>query len=56
MPSVKLAMVTSSIHVYQGSPNIGEKLKCVLEKTSRYINTATKVVAYTNETIGQWLH
>ena len=35
MASVKLATVTSSIkgfHVYRRSPDIGEKLKCVLEE------------------------
>ena len=55
MPSVKLATVTSSIkgfHVYRRSPDIGEKLKCVLEETNRYSNTAIKVVGGTNETIG----
>ena len=55
MPSVKLATVTSSIkgfHVYRRSPDIGEKLKCVLEETNRHSNTAIKVVGGTNETIG----
>ena len=54
MPSVKLATVTSSIkgfHVYRRRPDIGEKLKCVLEETNRHSNTAIKVVGGTNETI-----
>ena len=55
MASVKLATVTSSIkgfHVYRRSPDIGEKLKCVLEETNRHINIAIKVVGDVNETIG----
>ena len=38
---MKLATVTSSIkgfHVYRRSPDIGEKLKCVLEETNRHSN------------------
>ena len=52
---MKLTTVTSSIkgfHVYQRSPDIGEKLKCVLEETNRFSNTAIKVVEDANETIG----
>ena len=55
---MKLAMVTSSIffiktfHVYWRSPDIGEKLKCVLEETNRHSNTAVKVVGDANETVG----
>ena len=55
MASVKLATVTSSIKgflVYRRSPDIGEKLKCVLEETNRYSNTSIKVVGDANETIG----
>ena len=55
MASVKLMTVTSSIkdfHVYQRSPDISEKLKCVLEETNRHSNTAIKVAGDTNEAIG----
>ena len=55
MASVKLATVTSSIkgfHVYRRSPDIGEKLKCVLEETKRHSNTAIKVIGDSHETIG----
>ena len=55
MASVKLVTVTSTIkgfHVYRRSPNIGEKLKCVLEDTNRHSNTAIKVVGDANEKIG----
>ena len=55
MASVKLATVTSSIkgfHVYRRSPDIGEKLKCVLEGTNRHSNTVIMVVGDANETIG----
>ena len=55
MASVKLATVTSPIEnfdVYRRSPYIGEKLKCILEKTNRHSNTAIKVVGEANETIG----
>ena len=47
MASVKLATVTSSIkgfHAYRRSPDIGDKLKCVLEETNRHSNTTTKFV------------
>ena len=46
MASVKLTTVTSSLkgfHVYRRSPDIGEKLKCVLEETNKHSNTAIKV-------------
>ena len=52
---MKLATVTSSIkgfHVYRRSPDIGEKLKCVLEETNRHSNAAIMVVGDANETIG----
>ena len=55
---MKLAMVTSSIffiktfYVYWRSPDIGEKLKCVLEEINRHSNTAVKVVGDANETVG----
>ena len=55
MASVKLATVTSSIkgfHVYRRSPDIGDKVKCVLEETNRHSNTAIKVVGDANETMG----
>ena len=55
MVSVKLAMVTSwikSFHVHRRSPDIGEKLKCVLEETNRHSNTAIKFAADANETTG----
>ena len=55
MASVKLGTVTSSIkgfHFYRRSPDIGEKLKCVLEETNRHSNTAIKVAGDANETIG----
>ena len=42
----------SNIGVY---PNIGEKLKCVLEQTNRHSNTAIKVVRNANEKIGHIL-
>ena len=47
--------VTSSIkgfHVYRRSPDIGEKLKCVLKETNRHSNRAIKVVGDANEAIG----
>ena len=47
MASVKLATVTLS-----RSPNIREKLNCVLEETNRHSNTAIKIVGDVNETIG----
>ena len=53
--SAKLAIVTSSIkafHVYRRSPNIGEKLKCVLEERNRHSNAAIKIVGDADETIG----
>ena len=52
MAFVKLATITSSIkgfHVYRTSPDIGKKLKFVLEETNRHTNTAIKDA---NETIG----
>ena len=52
---VKLATVTSSIkclYIYRRGPNIGEKLKCVLQETNRPSNTAIKVAGDANETIG----
>ena len=55
MVSVKLVTVTLSnkgFHFYQRSPDIGEKIKCVLEETSRHSNTAIEVVGDANETIG----
>ena len=55
MASVKLATVNSSIkglHVYRGNPDIGGKLKCVLEETNRHSNTAIKIVGDANEAIG----
>ena len=55
MASVKLATVTSSIkgfHVYRRSPDVGEKLKRVLEETNRLSNATIKVVGDVNETIG----
>ena len=54
MATVKLTMVTSSVkgfHVYRGSPDIGEIVKCTGE-TNRHSNTAIKVVGDANETIG----
>ena len=55
MASVKLVTVTSSIkgfHIYRRSLDVGEKLKCVLEETNRYSNTAVKDAGDANETIG----
>ena len=55
MASVKLATVISSIkgfHVYRRSPDIDEKLKCVLEETYRHSNTVIKVVGDASEAIG----
>ena len=54
MASVEIATVTSSItcfHVYRRSPDISEKLKCVLEETNKHSNTANKVVGDVNKTI-----
>ena len=59
MASVKLATVTSSIkgfHVYRRSPDIGEKLKCVVVETNRHSHAAMKVVGDANETIGHIPH
>ena len=55
MAFVRLATVTSSIkclYIYRRGPNIGEKLKCVLQETNRPSNTAIKVAGDANETIG----
>ena len=55
MASVKLATVTSSIkgfHVYRRSPDICEKLKCVLVETNSHRNTAIKNFWDDNETTG----
>ena len=38
--------------VYRRSPDIGEKLKWVLEETKRHSNTAIEVVRDANETTG----
>ena len=58
MASVKLATVTSSIkgfHVYRRSPDIGEKLKCVMEETNRHSNTAIKVVGTAMKQLDMYL-
>ena len=58
MASVKLGTVTSSIkgfYVYRRSPDIDEKLKCVLEETNRHSNTEIQVLGDANETIGHIL-
>ena len=52
---MKLVMIISSVkafHVYQRSPDIGEKLKCVLEEENRHSNVTIKVAGDANETIG----
>ena len=48
-------MVTSSIKgfcVYRRSPDIGEKLKYLLEETNRHSSTAIKVAEDATKTIG----
>ena len=52
---MKLTTVTSSIkgfHVYRKSPDVGEKLKYVLEERNQHSNTAIKVAVDANEKIG----